>query len=93
MDVERATVRRPAGPLLLSLSFACLAVVQLLGPGATEAPLGAHDNPRTPPFLVHTSASPWLVTALLVVAALCGAAVVWLGLMLAVREWVKRREE
>lgn len=80
MDVDRATVRRPAGPLLLVISFCCLAVVQLLGPGATEAPLGAHDDPRTPPFLVHTSASPWLVTALLVLAALCGAAAVWLGL-------------
>lgn len=73
-------IKRYVGPLLLMFAFAALAATQLLGPSATEAPLGAHDNPGTPPWLVHTSASPWLVTALLVVAALSGAAVVWLGL-------------
>jgi hypothetical protein len=71
---------RYAGPALVLVAFAGIAVSQLLGPGATEAPLGRHDHPRTPPWFFHAHVSPWLVTGLLAVATLAGAAAVWLGL-------------
>jgi alpha-1,6-mannosyltransferase len=69
-----------AGPGLLAASFGCIAVAALLGPSATEAPLGADDNPATPPW--HLSAAPpaWLVSGLLVVAVLTAIAALGLGL-------------
>jgi hypothetical protein len=78
-------VRQPrtagyAGAGLLVLAFTAVAVAALLGPSATEAPLGRHDDPATPPWHVLASPPPWLVTALLAVAVLAGAGAVALGL-------------
>ena len=71
---------RYAGPALLALSFLAIATTQLLGPSATEAPLGAHDNGATPPWHVATTPSPWLVTGLLAIAIISGVATIGLGL-------------
>jgi hypothetical protein len=62
------------------VAFGCIAAVALLGPSAAEPPLGSHDTRATPPW--HLTASPpaYLVTVLMVVAVLCGLAVVVLGL-------------
>ncbi|HTW19996.1 MAG TPA: polyprenol phosphomannose-dependent alpha 1,6 mannosyltransferase MptB [Mycobacteriales bacterium] len=71
---------RYVAPALLCLSFAAIAVTQLLGPSATEAPLGANDNGATPPWHASTSPSPWLVSGLLALAVAAGVATLWLGL-------------
>jgi hypothetical protein len=71
---------RYAGPALLSLSFAAIAVSAVLGPSATEAPLGGHDNNATPPFHVDSAPPAWLVTTLLAVAVAAGVVALWLGL-------------
>jgi hypothetical protein len=71
---------RYAGPALLTISFAAIATAQLLGPSATEAPLGAHDNGATPPWHLATTPSPWLVSALLALAVVAGVAALGLGL-------------
>jgi hypothetical protein len=80
---QRSTSRawiRYAGPGLLAISFTGIAVAALLGPSATEAPLGTGDNRATPPWHLNAAPSPWLVTLLLAVAVLAGLGVLWLGL-------------
>ena len=69
-----------SGPVLLLIGFAGIAVTALLGPSAAEAPLGAHDNPATPPWHLHANPPAWLVTVLVAVAVLAGAAALALGL-------------
>ena len=62
------------------MSFVTIAVSALLGPSATEAPLGAHDNAATPPWHLHGTPSPWLVTSLLALGVLAAVTALWLGL-------------
>ena len=71
---------KKTGPVLLIAAAGCLAATQLLGPSATEPPLGRDDSGATPPW--HLAAGPpaWLVTVLLAVAVAAGAAVVALVL-------------
>jgi alpha-1,6-mannosyltransferase len=71
---------RYVGPTLLIVSFAAIAATALLGPSATEAPLGPAANGVTPPWHFASTPAPWLVTALLAVAILGGVAALWLGL-------------
>jgi alpha-1,6-mannosyltransferase len=71
---------RYAGPLLLAVAFGCIATTALIGPSAAEPPLGANDDKATPPWHVTATPPAYLVTVLLVVAVLCGLAVVVLGL-------------
>jgi hypothetical protein len=52
----------------------------MLGPSATEAPLGADDNAATPPWHLHTAPPPWLVTTLLALGVVAAVAALWLGL-------------
>jgi hypothetical protein len=62
------------------MSFLAIAICALLGPSATEAPLGRRDNNATPPWHVTASPSPWLVSGLLAFAVLAGVVVLGLGL-------------
>jgi hypothetical protein len=52
----------------------------MLGPSATEAPLGPHDRTATPPWHLNATPSPWLVSGLLAFAVLAGVGALWLGL-------------
>jgi hypothetical protein len=75
--------RRPVrifGPALLIASFVLIAVAALLGPSATEAPLGSSDDGATPPW--HFAAGPGasVVTALLGAAVLTGVGALVLAL-------------
>jgi hypothetical protein len=62
------------------VSFVTIAVAAVLGPSATEAPLGRHDNTATPPWHLDSTPPAWLVTTLLAVAVIAGVAALWLGL-------------
>jgi len=74
---------RRAGLLAASLLAAagtCLGLTQLLGPSATESPLGRGDNGATPPW--HLAAAPpgWLVVLLPALAVVAGGITVALAL-------------
>jgi hypothetical protein len=71
---------RYVGPALLALSFAAIAASQLLGPSATEAPLGATDTKATPPWHWDGTPPAWLVTTLLAITVLAAVGALWLGL-------------
>jgi hypothetical protein len=86
-DLAAAPDRQPsryAGPALLAVAFACIAVTALLGPSATEAPLGAGDRGATPPWHLDSAPPAWLVTTLLAVAIVAAVGALWLGLS---RRW------
>jgi hypothetical protein len=68
------------GPALLTASFAAIAASALLGPSATEAPLGGNDNGATPPWHFDSAPPAWLVSALLAVSVLCAVTALWAGL-------------
>jgi hypothetical protein len=71
---------RYAGPALLAVSFTGIAVAALLGPSATEAPLGRADRGATPPWHLDSAPAAWLVTLLLAVAVVAAVLALWLGL-------------
>jgi hypothetical protein len=77
---DRPATLRYAGPALLAVSAIAIAVTALLGPSATEAPLGRHDNAATPPFHLDSTPPAWLVTTLLGLAVVAGVAALALGL-------------
>jgi hypothetical protein len=76
----RERTSRTAAPALLVVSFAAIVTTQLLGPSATEPPLGAADRSATPPWFVHAAPSAWVVTGLLALAIAAGVVVLWLGI-------------
>jgi alpha-1,6-mannosyltransferase len=74
---------RRAGVLaatLLVLAAGSLGVTQLLGPSATESPLGRGDRGATPPWHLSTAPPDWLVVLLPAVAVVAGAVTVTLAL-------------
>jgi hypothetical protein len=74
---------RRAGVLATALLLAaagCLAATQLLGPSATESPLGRGDDGATPPWHLASSPPDWLVVLLPALAILAGAVTVALAL-------------
>jgi hypothetical protein len=68
------------GPVLLALSFGLIAAAALLGPSATEAPLGSSDNGASPPWHVAARPGASLVTLLLGAAVVTGVAAIALAL-------------
>jgi alpha-1,6-mannosyltransferase len=79
-DSATTATSRYAGPVLLAVSAISIAVSAVLGPSATEAPLGGHDNGVTPPFHFDSAPPAWLVSALLAVAVVAGVGAIALGL-------------
>jgi hypothetical protein len=74
---------RRAGVLaaaLLAVATACLGVTQLLGPSATESPLGRHDDGATPPWHLASAPPDWLVVVLPALAVVAGVVTVALAL-------------
>jgi hypothetical protein len=74
---------RRAGVLaaaLLAVAAACLGVTQLLGPSATESPLGRHDDGATPPWHLASAPPDWLVVVLPALAVVAGVVTVALAL-------------
>ncbi len=69
----------------LALSIALITIVGLLGPSAAQPPLP--QRRWQPPYWFTVNPSPWLVTTLLLVAVLAGAAGLWLGLRALKRGW------
>jgi alpha-1,6-mannosyltransferase len=79
-DSDRLRRAGVLAALLLAAAAGCLAVTQLLGPSATESPLGRYDSGATPPW--HLAAGPpaWLVVLLPALAVVAGAGAVALAL-------------
>jgi hypothetical protein len=79
-DSDRPRRAGVLAAVLLAAAAACLGVTQLLGPSATESPLGRHDNAATPPWHLATAPPDWLVVLLPALAVAAGAAAVALAL-------------
>jgi hypothetical protein len=71
---------RLVGPVLLTVSFALIATAALLGPSATEAPLGPSDDGATPPWHLTARPGAGMVTLLLGAAVVTGVAAIALAL-------------
>lgn len=79
---------RPAGRLGLTLVAAAIALVAgvgLLGPSAAAPPLPSPDG--LPPYAFASHPSPYLVTGMLLTAALTGGAGMWLAARAVGRGW------
>jgi hypothetical protein len=79
-DPALTATAKYAGPALLAVSAIAIGISAVLGPSATEAPLGQHDNGVTPPFHFDSAPPAWLVSALLAVAVVAGVGAIALGL-------------
>src|SRR3954451_14327714 len=79
-DSEPSRRAGVAAAVLLATAAVCLGVTQVLGPSATEPPLGRHDASGTPPWHLDAAPPDWLVVLLPAVAVVAGA--LCLGLFL-----------
>ncbi|MGH3321291.1 MAG: polyprenol phosphomannose-dependent alpha 1,6 mannosyltransferase MptB, partial [Streptosporangiaceae bacterium] len=75
-----------AGALLVAVSVALVIAVGVLGPSATQPPLGGGYG--QPPYSLYVLPGAWLVTAALLAALVVGAVGLGLALWATARGWV-----